>query len=368
MVDGWQKDYNSMYIFENYPKKVSNKFYEVARDEIVKYYSKNNDIISIYEYGSVSAPGVSDLDIMLILKDNINSTEKDLDFSNINNDVHSLVADGNVMKMPEQVFNRINDFDQLNLKNIFGKVLSVEYPSIDDEAILELISIIDWLPERILRLTRTLNNERINISNVLCILRSFSYSIQKINKLTDNYERSVEIIKTIELLRKDWHRLKSPEQLLVNCIKDSVSLGYDYMLKFKKYIESLNHFRGVSINYPDNLTLELFDNHYIKFVGESLYHDLENDANKNSNSSKVFVSIPDFFYPHFYCLSNQAGLLSSTMQDKIKPYISLGDGGLSNEYERVLIRKMNLAEKNAQFLKINNLKKGLVRYGFHFRY
>ena len=39
--------------------KVSQNFYSSAREEIVNYYSKNTDIISIYEYGRVKALNVS---------------------------------------------------------------------------------------------------------------------------------------------------------------------------------------------------------------------------------------------------------------------------------------------------------------------
>ena len=44
-------------------KKVSQEYYSAAWNMIINFYSKNKDIISIYEYGSVSSPGVSDLDI-----------------------------------------------------------------------------------------------------------------------------------------------------------------------------------------------------------------------------------------------------------------------------------------------------------------
>ena len=45
-------------------KKVSD--YNKARFEIIEKYKNINGLISIYEYGSVSAPGISDLDIILV--------------------------------------------------------------------------------------------------------------------------------------------------------------------------------------------------------------------------------------------------------------------------------------------------------------
>ena len=163
-----------MYLFENHPKKVSQDFYSSARKEIVDYYSTNSDIVSIYEYGSVSSPGVSDLDIILVLKNLISSSEDSLGFLNISDDVHSLVADGNVMKMPESVFCRINQIDKFNVKRIYGQELLFDGVSNNDKEILRIVSVIDWLPERVLRLTKVINSEVINIANVLCILHSFT--------------------------------------------------------------------------------------------------------------------------------------------------------------------------------------------------
>ena len=228
--------------FDNYPKRVSEDFYQSARDHIVSYYSQNTDIVSIYEYGSVSSPGVSDLDMILVLKNEVNSKEHELEFSNIGSDVNSLVVDGTVMKMPESVFCKLNYFDNFNLIKLLGKEILVEEIAEEDRPFLEIISIIDWLPERILRLTRALNNEVINISNVLCILHSFSYSIKKINKLTENTHDSESILNMIQSLRNKWHSMEDPEKILLSCIRDSISLGYRYIHIFEEHLSDKHIF------------------------------------------------------------------------------------------------------------------------------
>jgi len=357
-----------LFLFDNYPKKVSQQYYSDARSKIIEFYAKNKDIISIYEYGSVSSPGVSDLDIILVLRDKIESKEDDLNFSNIDSEVHSLVVDGTVIKMSEKIFNKICHFDKLNLKKLYGKDLSIDILSEEDQSILELISVVDWLPERILRLTKILNNEVINIANVLCILHSFSYSIIKINNITDYPSKSDGTLSVIKSLRNDWHNLANPEKILVTCIKNSITLGYTYLLMFMKFLESQDIYQNINTTYPDDLTLELFENHYIKFVSVSQYSDMESSAIKSSNSLKSFVHIPDFFYPHFYHLSIQNGELPIVIKGKINSFTTISEKSLSSRYKKVLTNKINLAEKNAQFLKFNNLKKGLIRYGFHLRY
>ena len=356
------------YTFDNYPSKVTEEFYAIARNHIISYYSNTRDVISIYEYGSVSSPGVSDLDIILVLKDKVHSRESDIEFSNISSDVNSLVVDGTVMKMPERVFSKINYFDQFNLAKLSGKEIALEGITESDKFSLEVISVIDWLPERILRLTRMLNNEVINISNILCILHSFSYSIEKINKLTNDNHNSDNVLSLIQSLRNEWYSIEDPEESLIECIRDSITLGYRYLCIFKEYLDAKDIFRNSIIDQVDDIKLELFKNHFVIFVSQDDHAYLEKTGLSISNSSEVFVSLPNFFYPHFYNLSSQKGLLSDVMKNKINPYTELTSEVLSDKYKTVLTNKMNLAEENAQFLKVNNFKRGLIRYGFHLTY
>ena len=56
------------YFFRDYPKSKSTNDYEKIRNKIIKYFKNDKNLFSIYEYGQVKAPGISDLDIILVLK------------------------------------------------------------------------------------------------------------------------------------------------------------------------------------------------------------------------------------------------------------------------------------------------------------
>jgi hypothetical protein len=364
MVAGLPKVCNFMYLFKNYPRKVSKEFYANAREKIVKHYSSNESIVSIYEYGSVSSPGVSDLDIMLIMREDSKVSNQELDFRHIDKDVFSLVQDGNVMKMTRDVFKNLNLLDAFHVKKIFGKDIPMVAPSDEDKDMLELISIVDWLPERILRLTRVINDKTINISNVLCILHSFLYSIKRIDKMIPQAKKSEDLIEAIGSLRNNWHDLSNPENILVSVIKNSISLGYLYLNNFKEHAINLECYQDIDNNFPDNIEIEIFNNHFMRFVGKGFEPDLECSSGAMSNSLQAFVSVPGMFYAHFYHLSIQDGTLSESLRHKINPYI-LSRNKLQEKYKANLTRKMKIASKNAKFLMENNFKGGLIRYGFH---
>ena len=103
----------------NYPKRVDLKYYEKARKEIINYFSKDKDLESIYEFGTVKAPGISDIDIILIFKSNPINIEK-YSFREINERVYSLVANGNVIKMERSTFSCLDYIDNFNLKLLDG--------------------------------------------------------------------------------------------------------------------------------------------------------------------------------------------------------------------------------------------------------
>ena len=61
----------SRFTFTNEPTEYTLGDYSAARELLVNYYSAFRDVLAIYEYGSLSAPGLSDLDIILVLPDEV---------------------------------------------------------------------------------------------------------------------------------------------------------------------------------------------------------------------------------------------------------------------------------------------------------
>lgn len=359
-----------MYKFIDLPKKVGKKYYQTARNKIIQYYSQNSDILSVYEYGSVSSPGVSDLDIILVLKDNVKTKEIFFDFSNISTKVQHLLGDGTVMKMSKNNFIHINFLENnINVNKLYGDDFKSINPDKSYREILDLISVIDWLPERILRLTRVITSKNINIIDTLTLLHSYSYTIRKVGDITGTVKKSLKSQSTlnkIKSLRNDWYSLDNPQEVLIECIQESITLGYSCLDIFENYLKNSKSYCKTNINLDENINLELYDNHFIRFVNSKKI-EKESSAIDMSQGHKKYVLISDYFYPHFKCLASQGGILSKVMIKKFKPYRELSGGLLMPQYKNNLIKKMTTAESNAQFLLKNNMKSGLIRYGFHFK-
>ncbi len=353
------------YTFESYPKEAVVSHYEDVRGEVISYYSENDDIIAIYEYGSVNAPGVSDLDLIFVLKDQVNSDVNDFDLSNLSTFAYDLVIDGTVIKMPIDVFKNIQFFDNLNFHKLSGEDIAVVKPSELDDKFIKLASIVDWVPERILKLTRMLRSERINITNALCVLHSFGYSLKYLDKVLGDTAASQNVIQETARLRREWHSIASPEQELIKCLGMAIDVGYQRLFDYEEYLRGDDDYLLAGFKCGHDIDLELYKGHFIRFRdhGDRCFR---SSALEASCDNKFYVVISSFFYPHFAILASGDGKLAECMRGKITPFDSIDDSIVNESYRNNLSRKINLAELNAEFLKGNNFKNGLIRYGFHF--
>ena len=213
----------SNYIFIDYPKKKSNKHYDINRKKIKEYFKNDKNILSIYEYGKTEAPGVSDLDIIIIFKDTskkINLNKKKYDFINIDKQLFDLIKFGNVIKMNNETFKSIQYFDEFKLNHLLGKKLKYIKPNRKELSIINKISISDWVPERILRLQNILRNKKIILLMLMCF-KLIMLFVEIIKKIIGNNENINFVIRETKLLRLKWLQIKEPEIRLILLIKSA---------------------------------------------------------------------------------------------------------------------------------------------------
>jgi hypothetical protein len=347
--------------YTNYPKKVGNEYYKNVREEIAEYFSKITEVVSVYEYGSVKAPGISDLDLILVFNDSCNEVDQNLlNLENIGKNAHDLVVDGTVIKMPESIFNQILFFDDLKFSKIYGKDIEYIEPSETERYYISLVSLIDWLPERILRIKSIFHSEGININNALCVLNSYCYSLIFLNNLIGKSLDSVKIINETNLLRSKWYSLKNPELRIYNLLRDSIKVGYKRINDYKYFLISSGNYLKSNPIISQETGIELHSGMSIKFISDN------EQSNKVENSNANYINISSYFYSHFMKLADANGLLSDAIKNKIDPFIHL-NSNFNQQYLQALNKKIFLANKNAEFLNKAGLSNGLIRYGFHFK-
>ncbi len=343
----------------NYPKKVDLSYYENARHDIINYFSEDKNLESIYEFGTVQAPGVSDIDIMLVFKENPIQKSK-YDFREINNNVFSLVANGNVIKMDKSTFACLEYIDNFKFNLIYGN--SIKQNPIPEKLIniREIVSICDWLPERIKRIQMVLSKSSLNISWTLCLLNSITYSIKNVEFMTSKIENSDKLFNLISSLRTNWYDLTNPELLLEDSLEMSIEVGLDAISKIINILMT-----KIAINLSDNK----YSTNDIK-VPMHYEIQLEFDKSLSFNSLEQYrkdktIRFPGILAHHFINLAYLPTQISKRLSLKlfnhdINPFLYL-----ENEYINYLYIKSSLISENLHFLEKNKFKGGLVRYGFY---
>ena len=351
--------------YTNYPRKISYNYYNEARNELIGSLKENIDIHSIYEYGSISAPGVSDLDLIIVFK---NKTKGKITFdkSDIGPKALSLVKYGTIIKTTEKIFKQFQFIDKLNLKRIFGKKILVIKPKGKIKNTIELISILDWLPERILRVASTLKNKEIKIDVALGLLNSLGYSLKLVEKIIKK-KKSSKLLWRIKQLRESWYLIKNPEKKLLSTLKKIKILGIELLFYYQKFLEGKNLYLKKRLNNLNkkNIKLEIYNNSFIIFTKISTLKELKKINATNNKYSKVKVYVPIFLYPHFDTILKIKGDISKNMKKRLSNNVRF-NYLMNKNYKRSLYKKVSLMEKNYKFLKFHKLKDGLIRYGFYY--
>ncbi|MEK7640482.1 MAG: nucleotidyltransferase domain-containing protein [Patescibacteria group bacterium] len=349
MLNEWRKELEkSQTKFANHPKNISLKVYDAARREMVGGLSKNPDVLGVYEYGSVSAPGVSDIDPITVLRKNLINKWRNPDGPNIRK-----VAKGGLMIMPEEVFKKILWLDDLKIKRLHGKGELPRQPSKKIAKLRDLANVVDWLPERMIRLIMILKKNPMDVQYALRYTRSFAYSLENTAKIIGRKKESDEFLARLQNLRKKWRPERSSE--LQEVVRVGLYLGYDILNEFTKKI--------FSKPTAAEGRLTLFPGQEIVFTNNQ--HQISPDwsfAQSQAGDVRVFVS--SALLPHFDFYARQGGIIGAGFRKNLvtsKPVT----GKLSPEYQKFLKEKMAIANANAKFLRNNRFKSGQYKFGFY---
>lgn len=332
--------------FSNHPKKIPLSVYREARNEISAGLRENPDVISLYEYGSVGAPGISDLDLIVVTKDRLSRKFSRPEGPNIEK-----VAKGTLMVMPEEVFSQIQLFDAVRLKRRFGKKIRFAPLPNKLRKTRDIATIIDWLPERMIRLVAMLHSNPLDVQYALRYTRSFAYSLENTGKLIGWNEYKDFLDKLMEL-RRSWKKRRATDLKLF--ISQGLALGYEALERFtERYAKSFSGAEG---------SLTIFDGQKIIFTGKK--EEINADWSfAHSRTGEALIFADKRLAAHFSVYSREKNILAQEMRKKIllRDSVRLPDAG----YKNFLKLKMALAARAANFLIKNKLEAGLYRFGFY---
>jgi spore coat polysaccharide biosynthesis protein SpsF len=348
------------HILKSYAKhtaylKLTVEDYDRCRKEFVDSLSSIKKIKCIYETGTVSAVGLSDLDFLIIVDDNWKIEDTKTYTSKRGNQsemLQQLIGGGTVLIVPDSLKSDIKLIDDFRLKSIYGED-DWDLKDYNDNE-YEVMRILDWLPERVSKICHEVSNN-INIISIHGLLKSLNVSFFKLNKLLENNNYSKqyrELNDKLQLLRavNPSNMPKSYKEDLYSLITEFVNHGVYSMLMTAEYL------RESDLLYPTR-----------KFSGGNQFKcfNLKSKLTFNAFEKNLEIDIPDVFFLNYYVQSIQNTELSVLIKNGLIVENSLFDTGyyISDKLKEAVRKRNEFVNLNLDFLKNNNFKSGLLKYG-----
>lgn len=189
----------------NPPKNIPMREYDKTRSDYVHQASQVSGVKGIFTMGSVKAPGLSDLDMIVVVDDSFNPQQSAaLSVTNFSDDIflHGpiVIHESLFDKLPYIIF-------ATNLMLCYGSVSATEFDDLNDEAahILELVYIIDFTESRLVQSKRVVAAGSIDQRAWMTRLWSLTHSEALCKKQSLALSTSTqEVLDTIRNLRSSW--------------------------------------------------------------------------------------------------------------------------------------------------------------------
>jgi len=344
--------------------------YTEARSEFNDLVSKNQGVQSAYEAGSVSTPGLSDLDFILILHDKWDVSDTQLYYATLNKmspNLRAAIGPGNILLIPKSLESEMLMIDDFNLKSISTPKLNIKLNTYKDKY-SEICRILDWLPERVNTLGSFLSHryytldENCKYFQLHGLLKSLLLSIKKVSLIVE-CERSRNIYyqnnKRIIALRNTWFNLKEKEreekiQDTTNAVfSDALEVLDIFCCFMVKKIDG-------SINFQPSIGCQTK-----KFRAFNLCQSAQWSLFSKHNFRYEFHNI---VFLNYYLQSK----LKNQISNKIKNSINYGDqikendiNSFTKKFCQTIERRLNYVNANYEFLKKSELRTGLLKYGMY---
>lgn len=229
--------------FVSEPQRKDMDFYEKAKREFVTKFSKYSGTLAIYQIGSVSFPGISDLDMMVIFKDDVRKLPLGLRYPNFLDEESKYCFPHPPAFYKEswcEFIYQIQPYSEPN--HLWGK--KIDYLNCDttDKRVLRIITLWDIiLSEYPGIFLYCFLRKKIYVRYVLARLGGLKHAVEMFAEIGgEKPEDWKGTFEQIEYLRAGWFNLSSNERLkrLLDGIKNALVVSVELIELFGEFLFS----------------------------------------------------------------------------------------------------------------------------------
>ena len=314
-IDNLKKEDFSFY---GYPIKFALKDYENVLDKIKNKARKTKEILSIYHFGEVKAPGISDIDLIFVLKENCKLPAL-LKKHYIDNDSKYLIFHPFLIFTENIMENIKYIYPNSKYIRIYGKEISLYEPSKSELKKIKTYLIIDTVLRHFpVDHLYVLLSKRVNIRMILLRFNALKYTLNMFKDISGKEKSSWNnFSKNVDYIRKNWFNLNKDlrEHKLLDLIKEAAYISTDLLKEVDIFLSKNKH---NIVDVRQNNILFRGNKNRISFVKD---WDAEKSMNQLINHFllyKNFYSIlPISLLKHLCCYSILDGRLSRYIRKRL---------------------------------------------------
>jgi hypothetical protein len=355
------------FTFTDRPVPTTLPEYAAARSALVEYLSRRQDVVALYEYGSVSAPGLSDLDFIVVIADRpAPDVARYLDRAALPADAARIMARATLMVMSEREFPHVTRWDDLRLVLRCGR--PVETVCLEGRALFltEICRVIDWLPWQIARLTRVIAARQIPVVTTIGWLYSLTYSFRRLEMVFgESHDRwRVFQEQIVDLRRRYLTEPDSVETRLSVLVREGHFVACDAMREFAEHLTRDPSIYGptsapaIRLTVPGGTVLD-----FVSRRGVPSPSDLVSAA----IGGTAIVHLPAVLGRHFTAYGVAGGVMGGALRMALTPSVSASETShIATDMQEILRERMSVCNRWASFLIDNNIPSGLFKFAWFF--
>jgi len=323
---------------------IGHEVYNTVIDSYIEHIRNLSFVESVYQMGSINDPGISDLDLVVVVKDCYDPLKMNL-LSVFRNSIHDKVKD--IFLHDIYLYNQ-NTFRQIlysnycnNIKLIHGVEQQLDVPDRTELEILAMQIIFDFVASRLAQFQQFLASGQISQRGILVRVSSIKHSYSLLKRLGIEDSEIHDFVCKVEKMRRG-HVKVSDIDILETFMASFYFFSRIVHLASRYFVEKYLNFHAV----PDaSNSLKLNSYFTIKFV------DNAPDYYKTVKNEPTVYYPREVFFHYFAYIKSK-----SIFAERAKYHLCFSEDecyDIHHNYTRTLNKRLGALSDNLLFLDLN---------------
>ena len=328
------------FVFSDFPQKKSMKDYEIVYSKIKNICSKHKEILSVYTFGEIKAPGISDIDLIFVLRRGA-KLPGFLKKLTLDKDSKYVLLHPFFIVPADFMENISYIHPNSDYKLIYGQKIKVKELSKQDvlKVYQYLVSdvILRHFPSDYLNV---LLSGKINVRLALVRLNALHHSFSLFKSVSGKSKKEWKSISDdIYALRKDWFNVTNEiaKRKILHLLKTALYVSLDFVEEHRKFMEArIKNLNGREIVFKGI-------QNRISFARNWNPQDaLSQMINHYSRHKNFYSVLPKVFIYHLHAYASGKGPLSSYIYKRLSSRLDI-------QVNHVLMKRVHLSNYQVEY-------------------